>query len=66
MSPLDESLNPNDDADASLIVQALKGIAKEAYGEQEVKANTKPLTEIEALWRIERALLRIANALEAK
>ena len=63
-----QDLNPNDDADASLIDQLLRRQSRlEAEAdEQDARSKSEPLTMNEALWRVERALLRIAHALEAK
>ena len=38
---------------------------QDARDQQDRHSKHQPLTEVEALWRIERAILRVAHALEA-
>jgi len=59
--------NPNDDADMSLehLRERVRQVKQDARDQQDKGSKYQPLTEVEALWRIERAILRVAHALEA-
>ena len=65
--PEEPVLNINDDADASLAAlrERVRQVKQDTRDQQDRHSKHQPLTEVEALWRIERAILRVAHALEA-